>query len=183
MHSDLWSSLRRTGPLSVGVIACGEDKLPRAAPAKHLYCSRHFQLCRTYVSQRCDLWCILSAKHGVLHPNQVIEPYNERVSGGRRQIGKPGCWHHRTAHELRALFATCERPVHFYVLCGKTYRALFKRWGWDCGLFAGDGGAVYPLESLGIGEQDTWLMKQTKQRCARAKRHAHARTTNSREVA
>ena len=164
MHSDLWHSMRSTGPITVGVVACGEEKLSHATPAKHLYSSRHFQLCRAYVRQRCEAWCILSAKHRVLHPNEVIEPYNERVSGGARQIGKPGFWHHRTAHELRSIFSTEERPVHFYVLCGTTYRAVFDRWGADCRLFAGDGGVAYPLKSLGIGEQDAWLMEQTKYR-------------------
>lgn len=31
---------------------------------------------RRYVEQSCDEWWVLSAKHGLLHPDRTIEPYD-----------------------------------------------------------------------------------------------------------
>jgi hypothetical protein len=61
----------------VGLIGCGKEKLPHAAPASELYTGSFFKLSKQWISKpgRVDEWAILSAKHGLVLPDQVIEPY------------------------------------------------------------------------------------------------------------
>lgn len=160
------------GRLNVCVVGCASQKLDRTAPAKELYQSRHFRLCRAF-AEGFDAWCILSAAHLVVHPDEVLAPYDQRVPAGARQIRMPGGWHYRCAHWLAHIFATYDRPVHFSVLCGGSYAAVFTRWGNHCGLLAHGGGFAFPLAGLGIGEQDSWLLQE--QRLKRAHRHVAPR--------
>jgi hypothetical protein len=64
--------------LRVGLIGCGKEKLPHAAPASELYIGSFFTLSKEWISKpgRVDEWAILSAKHGLVLPDQVIEPYD-----------------------------------------------------------------------------------------------------------
>ena len=58
------------------VIGCGRGKLPMAAPARNLYTSERF---RTSFGLALDLptsHAVLSAKHGVVGPDQILEPYD-----------------------------------------------------------------------------------------------------------
>lgn len=61
------------------LVACCSKKLRHAAPAKDLYCSQWFRLVRAVIEKRGEPWAILSAKHGLVFPEQVIEPYNETL--------------------------------------------------------------------------------------------------------
>lgn len=53
-------------------------------PARDLYSSRLFLARRRYVEQTCDVWYILSAAHGLLHPDQVVMPYDRTLIGATR---------------------------------------------------------------------------------------------------
>ncbi len=66
------------GPVSsrVGFVGCVKTKLGIAAPAEDLYQSSLFVGRRHYVEDSCDSWWILSAMHGLVHPKQVLEPYD-----------------------------------------------------------------------------------------------------------
>lgn len=86
--------------MRVALIACGSQKLPSAAPAKDLYTGNLFRLSRAWV---CDsgtypsgatrpprlgtlfsAWGVLSAKHGLLLPDQIVEPYDVSLSNFSR---------------------------------------------------------------------------------------------------
>ena len=60
----------------VGVIGCSKTKLDHAAPARDIYCSRTFRAASAWVDKRMGAWVILSAKHGVVLPDTVLEPYD-----------------------------------------------------------------------------------------------------------
>lgn len=80
--------------MRVGLIACCKTKLDHAAPARDLYCSPLFKACKQWIiganylrrdgvnpedhPELCRVreWGILSAKHGLVMPDQVIEPYD-----------------------------------------------------------------------------------------------------------
>ena len=62
--------------MQVGLIACCSKKRNERSQAKDLYTSTLFKLSRLYVEQRGFDWWILSAKHDLLHPESVIDPYN-----------------------------------------------------------------------------------------------------------
>lgn len=67
------------------VIPCGGSKLEQAAPAAELYTGGYFRACLAYARSIADdsEIRILSAKHGLLRLDAVVEPYDVRM-------GRPG---------------------------------------------------------------------------------------------
>jgi hypothetical protein len=57
------------------LVSCVAAKRSAAAPARDLYISDWFQKARAYVEKQGDPWFILSAKHGLVRPDQVLQPY------------------------------------------------------------------------------------------------------------
>jgi hypothetical protein len=66
---------------SICLIACASSKVPVAAPARELYSSALFRKSRALAESRFDKWFILSAKHGLVFPDQILEPYNQTLNG------------------------------------------------------------------------------------------------------
>lgn len=63
----------------VTLIQCTASKRDTPAQARDLYDeSRYFRKMRAWAEWRGVPWFILSAKHGLVHPDDVLEPYNER---------------------------------------------------------------------------------------------------------
>ena len=59
------------------LISCSSKKLPHGAAAKDLYISSLFRLSQRYAQTLgAEKIFILSAKHGLLGLNDVIEPYD-----------------------------------------------------------------------------------------------------------
>jgi len=60
------------------LIQCTSSKRDEPAQARNLYDeSTLFRAMREYATAKDDDWCILSAKHGLVHPYTELEPYNE----------------------------------------------------------------------------------------------------------
>lgn len=87
------------------LVACSAEKEKVPLSAKDLYASVRFRKARLYAEQNYDAWFILSAKHGLVSPETVIEPYDfslsalsdpgrqqwtDAVIGSLRQVSKPG---------------------------------------------------------------------------------------------
>lgn len=130
----------------IGLVGCVKDKATSAKPARDLYVSTLFHGRRAYVERSCDEWWILSAKHGLLHPEQVIEPYDQTL----KEAGTAG----RQMWSLKVLDALVERVVPtshdiIEVHAGAEYR--------DYGLVHGlrrlGCQIVNPTEGLVFGEQ------------------------------
>jgi hypothetical protein len=68
------------------LVACGASKLDRAAPARELYTGNLFRAARAYAEAMVERfpdrysWRIVSALHGLVHPDEVIEPYEEKLT-------------------------------------------------------------------------------------------------------
>ena len=60
----------------IGLVGCVKDKTAIPQAAKDLYISTLFTGRRSYVEWSSDSWWILSAKHGLVHPDEVLVPYN-----------------------------------------------------------------------------------------------------------
>jgi hypothetical protein len=58
---------------------CGKSKTDTQVPAKDLYTSGYFSLKRTH-GEYADKWRIISAEHGLLHPETVVAPYETEWS-------------------------------------------------------------------------------------------------------
>jgi hypothetical protein len=128
------------------LVACCGPKLPHAAPAQDLYQSMLFKKARAYAEREGAGWYILSALHGVVEPQTVIEPYNVRLNTltkGQRDI-----WKAKVARQLAEHGLAGRRLV---ILAGIHYRAWVPAWR------ARSGGIDLPLEGMQIGYQMQWL--------------------------
>jgi hypothetical protein len=63
-------------PRRIGLIGCVKVKAQTPKPARELYTSQLFQGRRSVVERTCTEWWILSAEHGLVHPDQVLAPYD-----------------------------------------------------------------------------------------------------------
>lgn len=122
------------------VLSCCAEKLPVAAPAHALYRGPLFRKSLACLQNNCIPLArtfILSARHGLIPADEILEPYN--VSLPSMTAAERRVWCAYVATQLPQLPAG---PV--LVLAGKLYReALLPR--------AAD--LVVPLAGLGIGEQ------------------------------
>ncbi len=103
----------------VGLVACCKTKLDRPAPAEELYQGTLFKLSVAWLKPRTDGWAILSAKHFVLLPGDVVEPYERTLVGAHRD--DVGYWNRTVNQELREMFP----GRRFLVICGKDYEGAF----------------------------------------------------------
>jgi len=64
--------------MRVGLISCSSTKLLVPAPARKLYTGRFHVACRDWITSpgRVDAWAILSAKYGLLMPDEMVKPYD-----------------------------------------------------------------------------------------------------------
>ncbi len=62
--------------MRIGLVGCVKSKHDQPSPARDLYISTLFVGRRRHVERTCDDWFVLSAKHGLVRPETVIEPYD-----------------------------------------------------------------------------------------------------------
>jgi hypothetical protein len=141
------------------LIGCCKKKLPHAAPARELYCSPLFRLCLAWAQQHADAWAILSARYGIVRPDEVIGPYDNTIAQRRPFGGKPltppeydGWMYGHAQARFICHYATPTQQPRLIVLAGKDY--------WR-GLVAHGLKVETPLDGLGIGERLRWLKQQT----------------------
>jgi len=74
------------------LVSCGSEKLDRPAAAKDLYTGSLFRACRRYAERRGDDWIITSAKHGLVDPDKVLEPYEQKMSTSPELVHQWASW-------------------------------------------------------------------------------------------
>jgi len=138
---------------AVTVIQCSDTKLDRPAPAWELYTGNVFRAQRQLAADLGYPVRILSAKYGVLRPEEIVEPYDLSIRDLTADQQKK--WNRHVRDELDATNAD-----EFYVLAGRDYvrpPKVKSEW-WSavlCQNVALDGTAkvILPLEGVGIGGQ------------------------------
>jgi len=121
------------------LIACSATKLDKAAPACDLYQGQAFKAARKLAEKsRAEYW-ILSAKHGLIHPDTVTEPYNDYL--GAMTKAQRTQWGAMVCEQIKAAGLTSRAAV---ILAGKHYAAPISH------LFPA---LNLPLAGLGIGQQ------------------------------
>lgn len=110
--------------------------------AKDMYVSPLFKMSRRIVERRTSRWFILSAKHGVLDPNQLIEPYDVTLTRMPKKARED--W----ATKVRKQIKQVAGDDDIVVLAGDYYIAPFK------GI---TNKVLNPLDKLEIGERLQWL--------------------------
>ncbi|MBK8462845.1 MAG: hypothetical protein IPL36_07400 [Nigerium sp.] len=74
------SAPAQTRPADIILVSCVKEKRADPAPAKDLYTSPLFGKERRHAESSGKPWFILSAKHGLVAPDHVLEPYELRLS-------------------------------------------------------------------------------------------------------
>ena len=100
----------------VGLVACCKTKAPTARRARDLYCSALFKKSVAYLEPRVDGWAVLSALHGVVLPDQVVEPYELTLN--TMPARARSAWAAKVSAELRAKWP----GARFIVIAGRNYR-------------------------------------------------------------
>ena len=132
------------------LVSCGRRKVSNAVPAKDLYCSPQFRMTRQLVESQGWPWFILSAKHGLLDPKRMTEPYDKTLNTmgavERRE------WADTVMDALRPRLAGVGSVV---VFAGEVYRQhLEPKLRRRCIE------VHVPMEGLRQGEQLAWLSAQ-----------------------
>lgn len=129
------------------LVSCVGKKLARPAPAKELYVSAWFLKARKYVESSGGDWFILSAQYGLVHPDQVIEPYEltlNRMAKPDRKKWAAGVFDRLLPHLKPGLSVT--------ILAGSRYREFLED-----RLTSKSAKVLVPMRGLGIGQQLKWL--------------------------
>jgi hypothetical protein len=132
---------------AVIVVSCGAQKRPQPAPAAQIYTGPYFVAalaCARRLADDKDIR-ILSAKHGLLRLDTIVEPYEQR-------FGRPGAIDVETAKRQAYEQGLLERRV--VAFCGRDYAAFLTR------VFRPDL-VVTPLAGIGgMGRQIQWFQRQ-----------------------
>lgn len=139
----------------IGLVGCSSTKTKHPAPARDLYTSALFRRSAAYAEATCERWFILSAKHGLVYPDEVIEHYDVRLGRATRypETDAPPIhvWANRVRSQLDLVMtnAGIEDPL-MVLLAAEIY---------EVALFRGPWAYETPLRGLGAGERLTWLKR------------------------
>jgi hypothetical protein len=141
----------------IGLVGCVKKKAGSRQAAKDLYVSTLFSGRRGLVERTCDEWWILSAKYGLLHPDEKIDPYD--VTLKRMGVQARRDWSTRVLGEIGKRV----RPVAgdtFEIHAGADYRdfgLVVDRRILDCAV-------ENPTEGIPFGEQLRFYNQQALKR-------------------
>jgi cytoplasmic iron level regulating protein YaaA (DUF328/UPF0246 family) len=127
----------------VALVSCVKKKQSSAAPARDLYLSHLFRGLRRYAESHADVWYILSAEHGLLKPDQVIEPYERTLNTMPKRDRT--AWAERVRQQLLEILPA---NAEVTLLAGLRYREGIETFLREQGFTVS-----VPLEGLKIGEQ------------------------------
>ena len=138
---------------SLGLISCTKLKQSYPCRASEMYqASDLFRKAYSYATKNYDSVAILSAKYGLLLPNDKIEPYdltlNDMSSQQRKEWAKTVFNHMKNRLRIEDF-----DKVFFHA--GKNYRDHLIPRLEDMGIRC-----EIPLEGLGIGKQKAWYKER-----------------------
>jgi hypothetical protein len=139
---------------SVALVSCVSQKLDKAAPAAELYTSDWFRKAVAWIKAATfDQWYILSAKHGLVAPDQRIRPYDETLARMKKDDRRK--WAKRVTSQVVETVGI-HPPAAITILAGDKYREFLvpELRSWDYRI-------ELPLKGMGIGEQKRWLAEHT----------------------
>jgi hypothetical protein len=136
-------------PETLGLISCTKKKQNYRCKASEMYsASNLFRKAYAYCTKKYDNVAILSAKYGLLLPDEEIEPYN--VTLNDMSIDQVKKWSDQVFQQfLVKIELNGLGKVYFHT--GKRYRQylvpMLEKMGIECEV---------PLKNLGIGKQLAW---------------------------
>ncbi len=140
--------------MKVGLVSCSKAKLDHAAPARALYSrSALFRGARCYVERTCDRWAILSAKHGLVLPEQILKPYEQTLNDASRADRRT--WSRRVLSQLHAQLGSL-RGITFQLHVGSAYLDFGLREG----LLAEGAAVEEPVNRLPLGKRLSFYKRE-----------------------
>ncbi len=127
----------------IGLVSCVKSKRESPAPARDLYVSPLFRSFRSYAEELCDDWFILSAKYGLLRPDEIVAPYDKTLNRMRKPERLE--WASRVSGELLKVLP---HQAHLVVLASVRYRENLLH-----SLRRAGHTVEVPLEGLPLGKQ------------------------------
>ena len=137
---------------SIFLVSCVKTKGSAPAKAKDLYISSWFRKARAFVEETGAPWRILSAQYGLVHPEEVIAPYEKTLL--RMGVAERREW------ACGVLAALCSRldPVQTVIfLAGARYREFLEN-----PLRARGVSVSVPMAGLSSGRQLSWLTRASR---------------------
>jgi hypothetical protein len=134
------------------LVGCVKTKLTSPAPAQDLYVSDLFRKRRRYVEERQRPWFILSALHGLVAPEAVLEPYDMALGA------QPVAYRQRWGRQIVAALAQQLGDLRgrtFEVHAGAPYVQAIRPTLVDAGARV-----LTPLAGLTQGQQLSWYLKE-----------------------
>jgi len=141
---------------TIVLVGCSKQKSTVRCTAREMYWpSQLFRKSYTYATKLSQTIFILSALHGLLKPDQIIEPYNEVLMHSKMKYWAERV-HGSLTRDIR--YKVAEKVV---ILAGKKYYHHLAK------MVEGDGKNVeLPLKGMGIGERLSWLTRKINRRAA-----------------
>lgn len=136
---------------TIYLVSCVGKKRATASQAKELYTSEWFLRARAHVERAGCPWFILSAKFGLMPPEQVIPPYELTLNGMPRADRQ--AWAQLVLDQMDQRDRMPAGAGRCVILAGRRYREFLV------GKLAERYAIEVPMEGLGIGEQLRWLGK------------------------
>jgi hypothetical protein len=112
-------------PKHICIVSCTAHKRATPMRAENLYCSELFFRSRRYAQANFDEWLILSAKHGLVRPGEILAPYDCSLDSLSRR--DRGALAESVSLQAKALFD----PGIFQItsICGEDYDSLLREAG------------------------------------------------------
>lgn len=133
----------------VGLVGCGKAKKKHKAKARAIYTSPAFRMALEIAERRCDEALILSAEHGVVEPDQEIEPYDKTLAKMPKRERE--AWVAKVQASLRRRFEA--RKIRYLVLAGAAYASAVTGLGCD---------VEEPMRGLTQGQRMRWLSENVR---------------------
>lgn len=129
------------------MVSCVKSKQHRPAPARDLYTSALFKKARAWAERQCDNWFVLSAKYGLLKPDDVIEPYELTLNTMRAAERRR--WAESVYRQMESADLLDGRTT-FVWLAGSKYKS-------DLAALLNRHEQTDPLQGLSFGRRLQWL--------------------------
>lgn len=136
--------------MKTALIACCNQKLDHAAQAADLYQSPLFKKALAWAQKNCEQTFILSAKHGLVTLDQVIDPYDLTLT--KMPAYSRLQWAQATYAQMGHII---QHATEVTFLAGHYYVEHLAEW-----LLRDDIPVSVPMQGLGIGYQLQWLTNQ-----------------------
>lgn len=128
--------------MSIIVIPCGKAKRDHPTRAGDLYIGSSYRLAKAAAVRDGRGWLILSSKHGLLHPDRVIDPYEATT---------------KTKADVRRLAATIRSEGQYVGAsveswCPAAYTDALRLAGLDV--------TADPLRGMSLGFRNRWFKER-----------------------